>query len=90
MTRKVITITTRYPRNRTERKIYGETNSDGNVVDIFISTPANRKNTDLLDTVYHELTHAIVKLYKTKLSGRREERLCRAIGKAAVEAFTNA
>lgn len=89
MTRKIISITVRPPRTRTEHKRWGETYVDRNIAEVFINQRRNRRPIEHLDTLYHELTHAIIGLYKTRVSSDREEALCRKIGEMAVEAFTN-
>ncbi len=90
MTDKVILITTRWPRTKDERKCFGVTNTNGQVSKIFVNKPRNKRPSDLLDTVFHELTHAIVGQYHTRLSRTREEKLCQAVGRLVVEAFKNA
>ena len=89
VTKKAIFITTRWPRNRSERSCYGDTHAKGQIADIFINRRENRKVADFIDTLYHEFTHAVFGLYVGGTKGRQEERICRTIGDAASKAFKN-
>lgn len=90
MTRKLIVIENRNPRNADERALYGQTITEGQTVDIFINSKKNRSGNELVDTLFHELCHAAVGLYRTKLTPRREEKLARLVGNIVRDAFKGA
>lgn len=75
----VFTIQVRNPTNREESKIYGMTWSKAGQATIFVNARKNRNRTELLDTLLHELYHAVVGSFK--FSTKNEEKFAQELGR---------
>lgn len=73
------TIEVRNPRNKEERPIYGMTWAKAGQANIFINARKNRNREELLDTLIHELYHALVGAFK--FSTKSEEKFARELGR---------
>lgn len=74
-----ITLDIRKARNKAEKEVYGLTWSKPGKAKIFINVAKNRNPDELLDTLMHELYHAVVGMYK--FSTKDEEKIAREIGR---------
>lgn len=91
MTRKVIVIEMRKPKTKEEKEFYGLTETLNEITTIFINADKHRGGgVELVDTLFHELCHAAVGLYKTKLTAKREEKLATLVGNIAGDLFKGA
>lgn len=75
----VFTLEVRNPRNKEEKKLYGMTWSKAGQANIFINIRKNRNRDELLDTLMHELYHAVVGSFK--FSTKDEEAIAIEIGR---------
>ena len=87
ISRKVIIIEHRNPRNKEEKELYGLAQTEGVVSHIFINAQKNRAGQELVDTLFHELCHAALGLYNTSVPKVAEERLSRLVGNLVRDAF---
>jgi predicted SprT family Zn-dependent metalloprotease len=74
----IIIINHREARTPYEKKLMGRTETKDDTTHIFLNTKQNTR--DLINTVYHELTHAIHYIFHAKLTKKEDERLARLIG----------
>lgn len=84
--KRTITINRRPPRCYQEENCFGLTTSTGKSAHIYINKEINDGRV-FLDTLFHELVHAVIGLYQNKIDRRKEENLCRAIAEDAVRRF---
>jgi hypothetical protein len=89
MTFKTIIIENRRARTTDEKRLYGETLSENHLAHIFINSDRNRQGIELVDTIFHELAHAVIALYANHIPKSKEEKLCRRMGKLAAVEFSN-
>lgn len=74
-----IVLDIRKSRTKEERDVYGLTWTKGQHAKIFINIQKNQHREELLDTLMHELYHAVVGMYK--FSTKDEEAIARGIGR---------
>lgn len=75
----VFTIEFRNPQNKDEADCYGQTYAKNGQAHIYVNARKNRNREELLDTLVHELYHAVVGSFK--FSTRHEEKFARELGR---------
>lgn len=75
----VFTLEIRNPTNKEEKGLYGMTWSKKGQANIFVNARKNRSREELLDTLMHELYHAVVGSFK--FSTKNEEKYAIEIGR---------
>ena len=78
MNSHVIVLELRKPQTKAEKKLYGETTTEDNVSRIFLNSGQGQG--DLINTVFHELAHAICGWMGSSRNAQEEERISRLIG----------
>ncbi len=82
----MILIEVRVPHTKEESEVYGETFADesASVVKIFINSKKNKNRFEFVNTLMHELFHAVVYLFydrlPIKMSIKAEEKIANDIG----------
>lgn len=74
---KVIAIEIR-PALSKEKKVYGTTDTTGNVSIIYIDI--NQSVEEFTNTFFHEITHAFLHWFAPKLKAQKQEELSRIVG----------
>lgn len=75
----VFTIEFRNPQNKDEASCFGETCAKPGQAQIFINARRNRNREELLDTLMHEMYHAVVGAFN--FSTKNEEQIAWEIGR---------
>lgn len=68
-----------------EKGLYGSTTFEDGITRIFINSSQSKK--ELLDTLFHEFAHAVMRWHGPRLSKVNEERLARLVGNVVEPCF---
>ena len=85
MKRKVIVIDIRKRSNKTEQHLYGATDTNDDLSNIFIAS--GQSNEEFINTFFHEITHSFIHWYGVKVPAAEEERLARTVGDVVTPLF---
>ncbi len=85
MKRHVIIIEVRHAREKSEKGVYGRTETTGNTTTIFLN--GRQAMGEFINTYFHELTHAFNYVFGFKGTNKAEEDLARLVGNVTEPCF---
>lgn len=84
MQTKVIVLEYRKAK-KAEKGLYGSTTTEDGVSRIFINSTQSQQ--ELINTLFHELAHAVMHFHNIKVSDAEEERVARLVGNVSEPCF---
>lgn len=83
---KTYKLEVRKAKTKKEREMFGSCLTEGDKVMLFINEEQNASQG--FNTYIHELTHAYFHMTKARLTYESQEAVCKAVGEAAEQVFT--